>query len=130
MKQTIQKTLTWFIDPCRGHFPLYTGATFADDASPTPSSTAPKVPADLAKRIGEITDAVLEHHIDPPARQQMILGGVKALYRASGVPVPAGLSRRVSALTTPEQLAALLAEVWPKSTAKPIAAKALEESHA
>ena len=41
----------------------------------------PRSPLDLAKRIGEITDAVLEHHIDPPARQQMILGGVKALYR-------------------------------------------------
>ena len=87
-----------------------------------------KLPPDLAKRIGEITDAVLEHHIDPPARQQMILGGIKALYTAAGLPVPLGLSRRVSALTTPEQLAALLADIWPKSTAKPVAARSLEEA--
>ena len=43
----------------------------------TPSSAATDVPPDLARRIGEITDAVLEHHIDPPARQQMILGGAE-----------------------------------------------------
>lgn len=58
----------------------------------------------------------------------MILGGVKALYQASGVPVPAGLSRRVSALATPEQLAELLVEVWPKSLAKPVSPRALVEA--
>ena len=88
-------------------------AARADEPSPTSSSTAPKVPPDLARRIGEITDAVLQHHIDPPARQQMILAGVKALYRASGAQTPAGLSRRVSSLATPEQLAGLLVEIWP-----------------
>ena len=109
---------------------LFSGvhAAVADDASPTPSSTAPKAPPNLAKRIGEITDAILKHHLDPPARQQMILGGVKALYQASGGQVPAGLSRRVSALATPEQLADLLVDVWPKSLAKPVTAQALEEA--
>ena len=103
-------------------------AARADDPSPTPPSAAPKVPPDLARRIGEITDAVLQHHIDPPARQQMILGGVKALYRASGAQAPAGLSRRVSALATPEQIAGLLVEVWPKSVAKPGTSQPLEEA--
>ena len=100
----------------------------ADGASPTPSSAVPKAPPNLAKRIGEITDAILKHHIDPPARQQMILGGVKALYQVSGAQVPAGLSRRVSALATTEQLAELLVDVWPKSLAKPVAPLALEEA--
>jgi carboxyl-terminal processing protease len=58
----------------------------------------------------------------------MILSGIKALYQAAGVPVPAGLSRRVSALATPEQLAAFLADAWPKTTAKPVAAKKFEET--
>ena len=102
--------------------------SLADDRSPTLSAPAPKPPPDLAKRVQEITDAVLEHHIDPPARQQMILSGIKALYRAAGVPVPAGLGRRVSAIATPDQLAELLAEVWPKATAKPVAASDLEET--
>ena len=88
----------------------------------------PRSLPDLGKRIQEITDAVLEHHIDPPARQQMILSGIKALYRAAGLPVPLGLGRRVSAIATPEQLAALLEELWPKSTARPIAARTLEEA--
>jgi carboxyl-terminal processing protease len=84
------------------------------------------VPPGLARRVEEIADAVLAHHIDPPARQQMLLDGVKALYRVSGAPAPVGLSRRVSALTAPGQFAALLAEIWPK--AKPDAMGALEEA--
>jgi len=58
----------------------------------------------------------------------MILGGVKALYQASGGQVPAGLSRRVSALATTEQLAELLVEGWPKSLSKPVSSLALEEA--
>lgn len=127
MKQTIQKTPTWFMIRAVTTFLCISVTTFADDASPTPSSTASKVPADLATRIGRITDTVLANHIDPPTRQQMILGGLKALYRTSGVPVPTGLSRRVSELTTSEQLAAVLVNVWPKATAKPIAATASRE---
>jgi C-terminal peptidase prc len=128
VKQTMQKPLTWFIILSVATIVRMPGMASADDASPTPAFTAPQPPANLAKRVGEITDAVLTHHIDPPARQQMILGGVKALYSASGVQVPAGLSRRVSALATPEQLAELLVEVWPKSLAKPVAPRALEEA--
>src|ERR1700679_3451834 len=105
----MQNKLSWFSILSVAPFHCVP-ASFADDASLTSPSTAPKAPPNLAKRIGEITDAVLTHHIDPPARQQMILGGVKALYRASEGQVPAGLSRRVSALATPEQIAGLLAE--------------------
>jgi carboxyl-terminal processing protease len=98
---------------------------------PTPAAAAPvpapAMPADLARRVLEITDAVLEHHIDPPARQQMILSGIKSLDRAAGAPDPIGLSRRVSTIATLEQLAALLNEVWPKTTAKPLSATKLED---
>ena len=100
----------------------------ADNPSSSPPAAAPKLPPDLPKRIREITDVVLKHHIDPPARQQMILSGIKALYQTAGVPAPAGLGRRVSELVTPEHLAGFLAEAWPKATAKPVDAGMLEEA--
>jgi carboxyl-terminal processing protease len=103
-------------------------AALADGPQANLSVAAPELPPDLAQRVQEITDVVLEHHLDPPARQQMILSGIKALDQAAGVPVPAGLGRRVSAAATPEQIAAFLAESWPKSTAKPIAANTLEHA--
>jgi carboxyl-terminal processing protease len=127
MKQNMHKTLPLLVTFCVAAF-FCSRAAFADEASPPRSSPAPTPPPDLARRIGEITDAVLQHHIDPPARQQMILSAIKALYKASGEPVPPGLGRRVSALTTPDQLASLLAEIWPKSSAKPVAAQRLEEA--
>ena len=109
------------------------GVALADGPQPPPFSAAttpapaPAMPADLARHVQEITDAVLENHIDPPARQQMILAGIKALYRAAGRPDPMGLGRRVSAVATPEQLAALLKEMWPQTTARPVDVGDLEE---
>lgn len=112
------------------------GVSRADDRPSTPSPTpaaatpaaAPKMPADLPRRVQEITDAVLDHHINPPARQQMILSGIRSLYRAAGVPLPAGLGRRVSSAITSEQMAALLGDIWPRSTGKSIAADEIEEA--
>jgi carboxyl-terminal processing protease len=86
------------------------------------------MPADLARRVQEVADVVLENHIDPPARQQMILSGIKGLCRAAGMPAPPALGRRASGIATREQLAAILNEVWPRTTARPIAAEELEEA--
>jgi carboxyl-terminal processing protease len=72
----------------------------------------------LAKLATQITNAILDHHVDPPARQQMLLNGVKALYHKLQSPEPTGLSRRVSELSTTEQLAALLLEVKPQPASK------------
>jgi hypothetical protein len=105
------------------------GIALADGPQPPIAPVpAPALPPDLARQVQEITEVVLENHIDPPARQQMVLSGIKALAGVAGVPTPPGLGRRVSEITTPEQLAALLKEVWPKTTSKPIAAKKLEEA--
>ena len=65
-------------------------------------------PAETAKidsRILAIADVVLQNHIDPPTRQQMILTGIKALYRADNRPTPKGLSEDVSALASADQIA-------------------------
>ena len=121
------KSLTVFIILSMAAF-VCLPATFPGEVSQSTPSNPPKAQADVARRIEEITDAVLTHHIDPPARQQMLLDGVKALYRVSGASVPVGLSRRVSALTAPGQFAAFLTEIWPKATAKPVAVGALEEA--
>jgi C-terminal peptidase prc len=99
----------------------------ADEPLSTQSPTSLTISPDFCNLVNEITDTVLENHIDPPARQQMVLGGLKAVYEAAGLPVPTGLSRRVSAQSTPDQLAALLDDLWPKSSSKRISNKELEE---
>jgi carboxyl-terminal processing protease len=93
-----------------------------------PSATAAAMPPGLAKRAQDITEAVLKSHLDPPTRQEMLLNGIRQLDRAAGTPLPAGLSRKVSSLTTPEQFAALLTEVWPARPAKAVSGAVLEEA--
>lgn len=51
--------------------------------------------------VNAIIDVVLDHHIDPPTKQEMVLSGVRALFSASGKPVPRGVSRGISELSTP-----------------------------
>lgn len=69
--------------------------------------------AAAARRAWAITDLVLEHDIDPPARQQMLLDGTRALLRQARGRKVNDLSARASAVTALEQFAVLLAEVWP-----------------
>jgi carboxyl-terminal processing protease len=102
-------------------------AAFADGSSKEQSKLSSPRPG-LAMLVQSVVDTVLERHIDPPARQQMILTGIKALYKAAGAPLPDRLSQRVSSLTTPLQLATLLAEIWPASTGKAVTASELEEA--
>ena len=66
---------------------------------------------EAAARAWAITDAVLARHVDPPARQQMLLAGIKAAARTWHRRTPPGLARRVSDLSSPGQLAAILAEI-------------------
>ncbi|GAC1452020.1 MAG: hypothetical protein NVSMB9_37020 [Isosphaeraceae bacterium] len=62
----------------------------------------------------EISEAVLAHHVEAPTRQQMIQAGIVGMYRGVGKPLPSGLAKRISSLTSPEQFNALLAEVRPR----------------
>jgi carboxyl-terminal processing protease len=79
---------------------------------PSQARAEPEPAEQIADLALEIIDLVLEHHVDPPARQQMLLDGVRALYQRTDRPLPAGLSRRVSALAGKEQERALLIEAW------------------
>jgi carboxyl-terminal processing protease len=100
---------------------LLTAVLMAAD-SPAPKKTDT---AAIARRAWVITDRVLEQDIDPPARQQMLLDGLKSLLRHASKPLPTTLADRVSRVTTPEQYADLLADVWPAQENK---ASADEES--
>ena len=100
----------------------------ADDRSPTPSAAAPKPPPTWRSGSRMISNAVLENHIDPPARQHMILSGDQSPLPNGRQAGPAGLGSRVSAVATTDQLVTLLADAWPKTTAKPVAARTLEEA--
>ena len=99
MYRPLVLTLAWTI----------AGATALADSPPAATEAAD--PAGVAARAWAIADAVLARHVEPPARQQMFLAGIRALAKAGHHPTPANLARRASDLSTPGQLAALLAEI-------------------
>jgi carboxyl-terminal processing protease len=70
--------------------------------------------AALAARAWEATDLIMDRHLEPPARQAMLLAGCRALFEAAGKQTPADLTRRVSDVTRADQLTALLHDVWPR----------------
>jgi len=70
---------------------------------------------DVARRIFAITDVVLDHHIEPATRQEMILTGLRSACAAKKISLPE-LGRRVSDLKTVDDLAGLLKELWPQLT--------------
>ena len=64
-----------------------------------------------AERILNVIDLILEHHIDPPTRQEMLLSGARALMVEAKLNAPHGLSRRVSDLATRSDCAAFLVKL-------------------
>jgi carboxyl-terminal processing protease len=78
------------------------------------AASDPSPPPDLAKKAWAISEAVLDRHLDPPTRQQLFLGGIKAAYKTAGAEVPPGLGRLASEASSVEGLAATLAATWPR----------------
>ena len=97
------------------HRPLVSALLACTLAGPMARADSPPFAAEPANRAWALADAVLARHVEPPARQQMILAGLKAVAKAGNEPTTPGLARRVSDLAGAEQLAALLAETWPGS---------------
>ncbi len=92
------------------------GTAKATEARSIPATTDPhKLAQNVANRIYTITDLVLDQHIQPATRQEMILAGLRAALGAKN-PAASNLGRRVSDLKTKEDLAALLNELWPPLT--------------
>lgn len=86
------------------------------DAEPTEASRESGVASSdelaaaesAADRALEIVNLVMKRHYDPPARQQMLLDGVRAVYRSFEKPLPSRMGEQVSALKGPEQERAFL----------------------
>src|SRR5687767_12438501 len=66
---------------------------------------------ETANRALTLIDVILEHHVDPPTRHEMILGGARESFRAAQMPQPVGLSQRISRLDDAEQFRALLTDI-------------------
>jgi C-terminal peptidase prc len=75
----------------------------------------PEAPS-FARLLWSASDLLLDQQISPPSRQQVLLEGVRKLLAKAGKPEPNDLARKVSAVTTPEQLEELLKELGPVAT--------------
>ncbi len=82
-------------------------------AEQTANPDASLSPENFVKYVFAITDVVLDHHIDPPTRQEMILAGLKVALAEAKIPPAPDLGRRVSDVKTTEDLLVLLDDVWP-----------------
>jgi C-terminal peptidase prc len=84
-------------------------------AAPAANASAGNKHEAFARRVFLLTDLILEHHIDPPTRQEMILGGFRGLLGAAkSEPLPT-LSRKVSEVRTVDDLIPLLGQIWPST---------------
>jgi C-terminal peptidase prc len=79
--------------------------------------------AQLTRRLWAVTEVVLETHVQPSSRQEMLLAAARAFLELTGQPAPRDLSRRVSGLTTEAQFTAYLAEILPSDLDKSLAKK-------
>ena len=111
-------TLTAVLAAC-----LAAGAARAGDAPKQP----PADPAALAHRLWAVSSLVLEKHVDPCTRQEMVLGGLRAALKAAKAAPPAGLGVRVSEVTREEQAIRLFEELLPRGDKAP-PADALEKA--
>ncbi len=94
--------------------PLSSPPAAAPGKDESPRQAVSRKPMSFADRLWSIMELVHSKHPEPPARQEMILGAVQALYKATNEPLPDDLKGRIARLETREQLTALLREVWPR----------------
>lgn len=86
---------------------LFTTAAAADKSKATSEKSSPADPT-LGQRVWAVTDLVLDNHIAPPTRQEMLLAAVKNLLKEAGITPPHDLSRRVSAIQTIDQAESII----------------------
>jgi carboxyl-terminal processing protease len=69
--------------------------------------------AAAARQAWTVTDLVLNHHLQPPSRTDMLTAGVGAMLDRAGTKAPADLRDRLARVTDAEQLAVVLRDVCP-----------------
>lgn len=106
-------TVPWAI----GMVMLAGAAAFGDepDQAAQPSLVGGSLP-EFAHRAFQITDVVLDHHVEPPTRQEMLLCGLTALL---GEAAPEDLSRAVSGVASEGDFVECLVRCWPEKGLSP-----------
>jgi carboxyl-terminal processing protease len=66
-----------------------------------------------AAQLWALTEIILEQHVAPPTRQELLLGSLLGLFQASKSASPADLARTVSGVTTQNEFSDLLSSCWP-----------------
>lgn len=84
-------------------------ATAGEEATDATAATTGS--RQFAERMLLLTDLVLDHHVEPPTRQEMILMGARAAYVFRTPLHLIGLGRKVSDLGTRQATIAFLEEV-------------------
>jgi C-terminal peptidase prc len=89
---------------------------------------APHNATDFSRLVEQGLELILKHHIDPPTRQELLLGGARALHDRAphddaphNPAPPLGLAREISALATAEQVQAYLNDLAEPAGAGPSA---------
>lgn len=103
------------------------GLVLALPAGAQPPPATAKVSTTSLDHGWMLTELVLENHLDPPARQEMLLSGMKAVFQSAGVELPRDLGRQISGRATKEQLFDYVRSVWPKAPAAMKPGTSLEE---
>jgi carboxyl-terminal processing protease len=83
----------------------------------------------LAQRLWNITDVVLQYHVKPPTRTEMLLAAVQPLAESPDHSVPTNLKTRVEAIQTADDLTSLVKELWPQEKKAGPAGKTEEAVH-
>jgi carboxyl-terminal processing protease len=101
--------------------PLTQLALSEDKPSASASATVDK--------LWTISTTVLEKHIEPPTRQEMLLAAARGLFKAAKLTPPHELSRKFSQQSAEDELRALVADAW-QAAAKDSADTAMLEAQA
>jgi len=71
-----------------------------------------QLPEKAWEAVDRICNSIMERHISPPTRQQLILAAAKGIYLSRGERIPAELSHEISGLTTNAEFREVLDNVW------------------
>ncbi|MAG92787.1 MAG: hypothetical protein CMJ48_03430 [Planctomycetaceae bacterium] len=98
----MRKSLCWLLL-------VLTGGIATARAEEGPSKTARRV---AARRVMALVDRVMQHHVAPPTRQQLVYEAARAAYAQRKAEPPGDLSVRVSGLSSSVEFETFLTGVW------------------
>ena len=96
--------------------------THAKSTEPIP------VPAAVIERLLDVIDLVLEKHIAPPTRQEMLLSASRNLLHEAKIEATADLSQRASSVSTRTECAEFVASIWQRAVAARISTSAVQRA--